>query len=307
MLQIAIKRLIQSIPTLLGMTLIAFVLLNWSGDPTYVLMPEEATEEQREAFREEHGLNDPLPIQYAHFVFNTLRGDLGESITTYEPALDMVLDRLPATLQLAGSAFVLALITAVPMGVIAAYKRGSIVDRLLMGLVLLGQSVPTFWLGMLLIMFFSVRLEILPVSGRGGLQHLILPSIALAVWLLALLGRITRSEMLEVLNQDFVRTARAKGLREIFVIGHAFRNVLISLITTIGIQVSGLLGGALMVEIVFAWPGIGTLIYQSILRRDQPVVLATLLLVAMGTILVNLLADVLYSVVDPRVRTGAGA
>jgi peptide/nickel transport system permease protein len=294
-------RLLQAIPALIGVSLVAFVLLHATGDPTYVLLPPEASAEQRRAFRESYGLDDPLAVQYMRFLGQLVQGDFGTSLSTREPAMEMVLRRVPVTLQLTLVAMAIALAVAVPLGILAAYKRG-MTDRVLMGLVLLGQSVPTFWLGMIAILIFAVRLQILPVSGRGGPEHLVLPSITLAAWLLTLLARVTRAEMLESLRQDYVRTARAKGLREIAVVGHAFRNALIPLITIVAIQFGILLGGALMTEIVFAWPGVGTLMFESILKKDYPVVLATLIFAAVGTVTANAIADVLYGVVDPRVR-----
>ncbi|MFN8636116.1 MAG: ABC transporter permease [Chloroflexota bacterium] len=294
-------RLLQAIPALLGVSFVAFALLYSTGDPTYVLLPPEASPEQREAFRESYGLNDPLVVQYVRFVGRLVTGDFGTSMSTREPALGMVLQRIPATLQLAATAMTIALLVAVPLGVVAAYRRG-MTDRLLMTLVLIGQSVPTFWLGLIVILIFAVFLKLLPVSGRGGLEHLILPSITLAAWLLTLLARVTRSEMLEALGQEYVRTARAKGLRELSVVGHAFRNVLIPLITIVAIQFGILLGGALMTEIVFAWPGIGSLMFESILKKDYPVVLTVLIFAAIGTISANAIADIAYGIVDPRVR-----
>jgi peptide/nickel transport system permease protein len=298
-------RLLQSIPALVGVSLVAFAMLYATGDPTYVLLPPESTPAQREAFREAYGLNDPLMVQYARFLGRMVRGDFGTSMATREPVLGIVLQRVPITLQLALSAMTIALLVAVPLGVLAAHKRG-MTDRLLMTLVLIGQSVPTFWLGLIIILIFAVYLKLLPVSGRGGIEHLILPSITLAAWLLTLLARVTRSEMLEALGQEYVRTARAKGLTEVRVVAHAFRNVLIPLITLVAIQFGILLGGALMTEIVFAWPGIGSLMFESILKKDYPVVLTVLLFAAVGTILTNAIADTLYGIVDPRVRRRAG-
>jgi peptide/nickel transport system permease protein len=294
-------RLLQAIPALLGVSFVAFALLYSTGDPTYVLLPQEATPEQRQAFRESYGLDDPLIVQYVRFVGRLLTGDFGTSMSTREPALGMVMQRIPATLQLAATAMTIALLVAVPLGVLAAYRRGA-TDRVLMSLVLIGQSVPTFWLGLIVILIFAVYLRLLPVSGRGGPEHLILPSITLASWLLTLLARVTRSEMLEALGQEYVRTARAKGLRELSVVGHAFRNVLIPLITIVAIQFGILLGGALMTEIVFSWPGIGSLMFESILKKDYPVVLTILIFAAVGTISANAIADMAYGIVDPRVR-----
>lgn len=294
-------RLLQAIPALIGVTLVAFCLLYSTGDPTYMFLPPETSPEQRQAFREAYGLDDPLMVQYGRFLMRLSQGDLGNSLASRRPVLDIVLERVPITLQLALTSMAIALCIAVPLGVVAAYRRGT-TDKILMMLVLIGQSVPTFWFGLIIILIFAVSMKLLPVSGRGGPEHMILPSITLAAWLLTLMARITRSEMLEALHQEYVRTARAKGLRELAVIGHAFRNVLIPLITIVAIQFGILMGGALMTEIVFAWPGIGSLMYDSILRKDYPVVLAVLLFAAVGTISANAIADLLYGIADPRVR-----
>jgi peptide/nickel transport system permease protein len=305
---IVISRLLQAGPALLGVTAVAFVLLYLTGDPSQALLPPEATEATRAAFRRAYGLDDPLPIQYVHYLSRLVQGDFGRSFAYNQPALQVVLQRLPATIELSSTALLIALALALPAGIISAVKRNSVFDRLAMGVVLLGQSVPTFWLGMLLILLFAVNFHLLPVSGRGTLPQLVLPSVTLALWLAALLARLTRSGMLDVLSQDYVRTARAKGLAEWAVTTrHALRNTLVPIITVLGLQIGGLLGGAVMTETVFAWPGVGTLVLESILKRDYPVVLAALILVATGFVLINLLVDMLYCYLDPRVRTGASA
>jgi ABC-type dipeptide/oligopeptide/nickel transport system permease component len=230
---------------------------------------------------------------------------LGQSFAYRRPALEVVLERLPATLELSAAALLIALTIAIPAGIISAVKRNSVFDHLSMGMVLLGQSVPTFWLGMLMILVFAVGLHVLPVSGRGSFAQLVLPSVTLAMWLLALVARLTRSGMLEVLSQDYIRTARAKGLAEVAVTTrHALRNALVPIVTVVGLQVGGLLGGAVMTEAVFAWPGVGTLVLESILKRDYPVVLAALIMVATAFVLINLLVDLLYGYLDPRARAG---
>lgn len=304
---IVLTRLLQAVPALLGVTAVAFALLYLTGDPSQALLPPEATESAREAFRRAYGLDQPLPLQYVHYLGRLLQGDFGRSFAYNQPALQVVLGRLPATIELSAAALAIALALALPAGIISAVKRNSVFDRLAMGVVLLGQSVPTFWLGMLLILVFAVNLHLLPVSGRGSPAQLILPSITLALWLAALLARLTRSGMLDVLSQEYVRTARAKGLAEWAVTTrHALRNMLVPIITVLGLQIGGLLGGAVMTETVFAWPGVGTLVLESILKRDYPVVLAALILVACGFVLINLIVDVLYCYLDPRVRTAQG-
>ena len=303
MLRFALARLVQAIPSLFGVTLAAFVLLQLSGDVTQVLLPPQADDDVRAQFRQAYGLDQPIPLQYAHYLSRLVQGDFGRSFAYAQPAMLVVLDRLPATLQLTAAAIVLAVLVALPAGIISAVKRGSLMDRAAIGFVLLAQSVPTFWLGMLLILVFAVHFRLLPVSGRGTPAQLILPGLTLSLWLLALLARLTRSGMLEVLSQDYIRTARAKGLNERTVVGrHAFRNALNPIITVIGMQLGGLIGGAVLTETVFAWPGIGTLMLDSILKRDYPVVLAGLMLVAMAFVLINLTVDVVYSYVDRRVE-----
>jgi len=260
----------------------------------------------RADFRRAYGLDQPIPVQYGHYLARLLQGDFGQSFAYRRPALEVVLERLPATLELSSAALLIALTVAIPAGIISAVKRNSIFDHISMGLVLLGQSVPTFWLGMLMILVFAVGLHVLPVSGRGSFAQLVLPSVTLAMWLLALVARLTRSGMLEVLSQDYIRTARAKGLAEFVVTArHAVRNALVPIVTVVGLQAGGLLGGAVMTEAVFAWPGVGTLVLESILKRDYPVVLAALIMVAAAFVLINLLVDLLYGYLDPRVTAGA--
>lgn len=297
------SRILQAIPTLLGVTVIVFLLLQLSGDPASILLPMDATDADRAAFRAAYGLDQPIPVQYVNYLGQLAQGDFGTSFAFQESALNVVLRRLPATLELALAATVLANLIAIPAGVIAALKRGTMFDRGLMALVLVGQSIPTFWLGMMLALVIAVQFHLVPVSGRGGLQHLILPTVTLAVWLIALLARVTRSEMLDVLNHDYVRTARAKGIREQSVIvAHALRNALPPIVTVIGLQFGGLLGGAVMTETVFAWPGVGTLILDSISKRDYPVVMTGILVVAGAFIVINLVLDLLYGSLDPRIK-----
>ena len=288
---------------LVGVVAVVFVLLHLSGDPTYILLPLEATEEQRAAFRHHYGLDRPLAVQFAVYLERCLRGDFGQSFSFQVPALSVVLQRLPATLELTLAALLLAVALAVPAGVLAATRRGTRYDRGLMGLVLVGQSVPTFWLGMMMILIVAVRFHLLPVSGRGTVAQLVMPAVALSLWLVALLARVTRSEMLEVLAQDYVRTARAKGISEPGIARrHALRNALLPILTVVGLQFGGLLGGAVMTETVFAWPGVGTMILDAILKKDYPVVLAGVMVVALGFIVINLMLDLLYSALDPRIR-----
>jgi ABC-type dipeptide/oligopeptide/nickel transport system permease component len=300
-------RLLQAALALFGVTAVAFLLVSLSGDPAFILLTPDAGAAERAAFREMYGLDRPLPVQYARYVAHVVRGDFGRSFAFERPALTVVLERVPATLELTGAAMLLGLAFAIPAGVLAAVRAGSWFDRAVMGVVLVGQSVPTFWLGLLMIRLFAVNLHWLPVSGRGTWAQLVMPAIALALWLAALLARITRSEMLESLAQDYVRTARAKGLSESGVtVRHALGNALLPIVTLVGLQIGTLLGGAVITETVFAWPGVGTLVFDAILRKDYPVVLAVVELVAAAFIVINMSLDVLYGWLDPRLRK-AGA
>jgi peptide/nickel transport system permease protein len=288
---------------LVGVTCVAFLLVSLSGDPAFILLTPDAGEEQRAAFRRLYGLDQPLPVQYARYVGHVARGDFGTSFAFARPALHVVLERVPATLLLTAAAVALGVAVGIPAGVVAAVRAGTVADRMVMALVLLGQSVPTFWLGLLMIRIFAVNLRWLPVSGYGGALNLVMPATALGLYLAALLARLTRSEMLEALAQDYVRTARAKGLSERAVtVVHALKNALLPIVTLIGLQLGALLGGAVVTETVFAWPGVGTLILDAILRKDYPVLLAAVELVAAGFIVINMSLDLLYGYLDPRLR-----
>jgi peptide/nickel transport system permease protein len=296
-------RVLQATLALLGVTCVAFLLVSLSGDPAFILLTPEAGDAQRAAFRQMYGLDQPLLVQYARYVEHVLQGDFGLSFAFERPALTVVMERVPATLELTCAALLLGIGFGIPAGVIAAAREGTWFDRAVMAVVLLGQSVPTFWLGLLMIRVFAVNLRWLPVSGRGTWPQLVMPAVALALWLAALLARITRSEMLESLAQDYVRTARAKGLSERGVtMTHALGNALLPIVTLIGLQIGTLLGGAVITETVFAWPGVGTLVFDAILRKDYPVVLAVVELVASAFIVINMSLDVLYGYLDPRLR-----
>jgi peptide/nickel transport system permease protein len=293
----------QAVPAVLGVIFVVFLLLHLSGDPAQIMLPAEATAEQRAAFRQAYGLDRPFLVQYAAYVAHVVRGDFGQSFSFNEPALRVVLRRFPATVQLALAAIAVAVALALPFGVLAATARGTWRDRAVMAVSVVGQSVPTFWLGMMMILLLAVRFPLLPVSGRGTLAHLVMPTWALAFWLMALLARVTRSEMLEVLGEDYVRTARAKGLSELTVCArHGLRNALLPVATVIGLQLGALLGGAVVTETVFAWPGVGTLILDSILKKDFPVVIAGVVCVATAFIAINLVLDLAYAAIDPRIR-----
>jgi ABC-type dipeptide/oligopeptide/nickel transport system permease component len=269
-----------------------------------MLMASESwNQEQISTFRHQMGFDRPWFVQYLDFLDKALHGDLGVSLRQQQPTVNLIAERLPATLQLAGASMAIAICVGVPIGVAAARSRGSLTDRLLMLGGLLGQSLPVFWLGLLLIMVFAVGLGWFPVAGTGGAQHLVLPSVTLGLFSTAYIARMTRSSMLEVLGRDYVRTARAKGLGERrLVVGHALRNALIPLVTVIGLQFGALLGGAVITETIFAWPGVGRLTIQAIQAKDLPLVQACVLLLAVIFVLANLVVDILYAYLDTRIR-----
>ena len=303
MARLILRRVLRAVAALLVVTAVVFTLLHVSGDPAYILLTPEATAEDRATFRSQYGLDRPLWVQYTRYLGRLTQGDFGQSLSFRIPAASVALERLPATLELTLAAMVLAVLVSIPAAVLAAVRRGTLFDRVLMALTLVGQTVPTFWLGMVMILVLAVRIHLFPASGRGTWLHLVMPATALALWLTALLARVTRSEMIEALEQDYVRTARAKGLAERGIAArHALKNALLPIITVMGLQFGGLLGGAVMTETVFAWPGVGTMIFDAILKKDFPVVLAGVVIVAVGFIIVNLLLDLLYTVLDPRLR-----
>jgi peptide/nickel transport system permease protein len=307
MIRYILVRLLQAVPALLGVSFVAFVLVQASGDMTYVLLPQQATEEQRAEFRRIYGLDQPIPVQYVRYLSHMVQGDFGRSFVYGRPAMEVVLDRFPATFQLTMVAMIIGVGVAIPAGVLSAVKRNSLGDRFLTVMVLVAQAMPTFWTGMLLILIFAVHFHIFPASGRGTPAHIILPGLALSTWPLALTARLTRSGMLEALGQEYVLTARAKGVKEVKVAwNHALRNALLPIVTIIGINFGGMLGGAVLTETVFAWPGIGTLVQASILARDYPVVLSALIFVATLFVLISVGVDILYGFLDPRIRTAHG-
>jgi peptide/nickel transport system permease protein len=298
-----VGRVLQAAVALLGVTAVAFLLVSLSGDPAFILLSPEAGEEQRAAFRRLYGLDAPLPVQYVRYLTHVARGDFGTSFAFDRPAMAVVLERAPATLALTAAALCLGIAVGVPAGVLAAVRAGAVLDRTVMAFVLLGQSIPTFWLGLVMIRIFAVNFRLVPVSGYGTPLHLLMPAVVLGLYLAALLARVTRSEMLEAMVQDYVRTARAKGLPERAVtLAHALKNALLPIVTVIGLQLGALLGGAVITETVFAWPGVGTLVLDAILRKDYPVVLAAVKFVAAAFIVINMGLDVLYGVLDPRLR-----
>jgi ABC-type dipeptide/oligopeptide/nickel transport system permease component len=288
---------------LFGVSFVVFFILHLTGDPALVLLPPDASAEDIQRFREAMGFNDPFLVQYGRFLAGALRGDFGQSVRHGEPAFALVLERMPATFELSGAALVVALCLAVPAGIVSAVRRNTIIDYVSTVTALLGQSMPTFWLGIMLILVFSVWLNLLPSSGRGSIEHLIMPAVTLGLFTTARIMRLTRSGMLEVLNQDYIRTARAKGVSGPPVIWkHALKNAAIPIVTIVGIELGTLLGGAVITETIFAWPGVGRLSVQAIYNRDYPVVQASVFLLASTFVLVNLVVDVVYTYLDPRIR-----
>lgn len=294
------------VPTLLGAVSLVFVLIHLiPGDPVEVMLGETATSADKEALRQSLGLDRPLLTQYRSFLINLAAGDLGRSL--YEPAsvVQIIRARLPATLQLALCAMIAAVLISFPVATLAAIRRGSWIDRSALSFSLLGLSLPNFWLGPLLMIVFSIQLGWTPVSGRGGLSHLFLPAITLGLGMSAILVRILRASLLQVIHQDYVKTARAKGLREKHVwLKHVLRNALLSVVTIMSLQFGGLLAGSLITETIFSWPGIGRLTVQAIQTRDYPLVQGCVLVIATSYVLINFLTDLLYKLVDPRVSYG---
>ena len=303
MLAVLIRRLAHSVLVLWGISTIVFFLTHLSGDPTDLMLPPDATFEERAEFRQRLGFDRPLIVQYVEFLSNAVRLDFGESIRHNQPAMSLVWERVPATLELGLTGLAIALTLAVPLGILAALRRGSWLDTGSLIIAFAGQSFPVFWLGIMLILIFSENLHWLPSSGRGSWQHLILPGITLSALSLAMIMRILRSSLLEVLGADYIRTARAKGLTEQMILyGHALRNASIPVVTVVGLSVGMMLGGAVITETVFAWPGMGRLVIQAISNRDFPVVQAFVVFMAVLIVIINLVVDLLYTVLDPRVK-----
>jgi ABC-type dipeptide/oligopeptide/nickel transport system permease component len=302
MLPYLLKRLWHTVFVVIGISMISFFFIHLSGDPVMLMLPADASHQEIETLREQLGFNDPIPQQYLRFAWQAVRGDFGKSLYYKVPAMELILERLPASLELAMAAMLIALLVAVPIGIISAVHRGSLLDMGSMLGALFGLSMPHFWLGIMLVLLFSVHLGWLPTSGRGTLAHLVMPSLALGMSLMAMFARLTRSVMLEVLSLDYIRTARSKGLREPLVVyKHALKNALIPIVTVAGMQFGFLLGGTVIIETVFAWPGVGRLVVQAIFNRDYPLVQATVLVLSVIFVAVNFLVDMLYMYLDPQI------
>lgn len=327
-----LKRLLLLIPVLLGVSVLVFVVMHvFTSDPTSIILGQHATQQQVAELRQQLGLNDPLYAQYWRFLKNAVRGDLGQSLITKTSVTKEILSRFPATIELALAAIIIASVLGILIGVISAVKQNTIADYLSMVVALIGVSMPIFWLGLILIVVFAVNLRWLPVSGRiqlgfepvhitgfyildslisgnmvalkSTLSHLILPSVALGSYSTAIIARMTRSTMLEIVRQDYIRTARAKGLLEKIVITkHALKNAMIPITTVIGLQLGSLLGGAVLTETVFSWPGVGSYTVDAILKSDYPVVQGAVILMAVVFVVVNLIVDIIYAYLDPRIK-----
>ncbi|KPL18343.1 MAG: hypothetical protein AMJ92_08380 [candidate division Zixibacteria bacterium SM23_81] len=306
MTEYVIRRILLVIPVLFGVTLVTFVLMYVvPGDPVLSMVGERYDQETIESLRAELHLNDPLPVQYLRYIWGVVRGDLGRSFITRRPVMESILEKFPNTLRLAFSAMVVATLIGLVVGIISAVKPYSIWDRLSMTFALAGISVPVFWVGLILILIVAVQLRLLPPSGFGGghIKYLILPAITLGTRSSAFIARMTRANMLEVIHEDYIRTARSKGLREFWVINkHALRNVLIPIITVLGMDFGSYLSGSVLTESIFGWPGLGRYTLLAILKRDFPVIQGAVLFMAVVFVTVNLAVDLLYSVLDPRIR-----
>lgn len=303
MLAFLLRRLAGSLAVLAGVATVVFFILHLTGDPAAIMVAPDATKAEIAAFRHAQGFDRPLVLQFVSYAGGLVHGDIGKSLRHETPALALVLERLPATMELAFFALGVMLLVAVPAGVVSAIKPNSAIDWIVRLFALVGQSAPTYWIGLMLILLFGVGLGWLPVSGIGGLRHLILPGLTLGFFSAAKIMRLTRASMLETLGTDYLRTAAAKGLAPVRVIvNHALRNAWLPIVTAVGIEFGTLLSGAIITENIFAWPGIGRLAVQGVLDRDFPVVEGVVLITATIFVLINVLVDVTYAVLDPRIR-----
>ncbi|NLF12336.1 MAG: ABC transporter permease [Anaerolineaceae bacterium] len=301
-----LSRLGQSILLLFGIIILVFAMVRITGDPAALMMPREATAADIEAFRERMGFNDPLIVQFWDFAKGAITGDFGSSLHFKTPAMPLVLERLPATLQLASIALLMALVVSIPLGLIGGFNPGSLPDSFGRLWALLGQSIPNFWLGLMLIIFFGVKLQWFPTFGRDTWKSVIMPAFVLGLPVMGQLVRLTRSAVLEIRSEDFIRTAHSKGLepRTIYV-KHVLRNVAIPLVSVVGVQFGYMLGGSIYIEAIFSWPGMGGLLEQSIGWRDYPLVQAIAVFTSVVVLVLNLLTDLAYAVIDPRIRYGS--
>lgn len=303
MLQFLVRRLLQSIGLIVGVLVLVFFTVRLTGDPVGLMVARNATPEQREAFRVAHGFDRPLTEQFLAWFGNALRGDLGKSLRLHLPNHELIMQRLPATMELALAALLLALIVALPLGIISGVFPGSPLDLLARAIGLAGQTIPSFWLAMILILVFAVNARLLPSFGRDSLQHLILPAVALSVTSMGQMVRLLRSAVLEITSESYIRTARAKGVREVVItLRHVTPNALIPLVSVVGVNFTYMLGGSVYIETIFAWPGLGTLLNDAISDSDFPLVQAITIFIATFAISINLVTDFIYDLIDPRAR-----
>ena len=304
MLRYILKRILFMIPVMIGVSFLVYFIMDFApGDAVDLLAPPEATAEEKEELRESMGLNRNIFVRYGEYMVNLVQGDLGTSYITKRDVFDNYMEKLPNTIFLGFTSVFFSVLLSIPLGIYAAIHRGTLRDNIAMVIELVGVSIPMFWLGLLLILFFSLRLGWLPSGGINGLKSVILPAITLGVGNMALLTRTTRSSMLEVLNQDYLRTARAKGVSErVVVYKHALKNALIPIITVIGNQMTTVIGGTILTETVFAWPGVGRLVIDSLNSRDTPQVTGSVILTTLGLCIIVLLIDIVYALVDPRIK-----
>lgn len=303
MLRYVLRRVLLALLVVAGVSVVSFGLLFLSGDPAAAMAGDNWTRTQIDEFRHQMGFDRPWYVQYGDFVAHAARGDFGTSLREHRPVFELLMDRMPATLELTGTAFAISALLGMMLGVVSATRRRSIYDRAVLVVTLAGQSMPVFWVGTMLILVFAVRLEWLPIAGQGGLSHLVLPAVALGFFPVARNARVVRSSMLEVLGADYVRTAEAKGLTMTRVLlRHALRNALLPVVTLLALDIGYLLSGAVITESIFAWPGVGRLTVAAVLGKDLPLVEAAVVVLASGFVLINLAVDLCYGAMDPRVR-----
>ena len=299
-----LNKLLFTFPTIFGVVTLVFLIIHLiPGDPVEIMLGETATLTDKAKLRADLGLDLPISVQYFRFITNLVQGDFGMSFHFRQPAFDLIIKRLPATIELSLGALVVALMISVPLGILSAAKQYSFIDQTSLFVALLGVSMPNFWLGPLLIIIFSINLGWLPVSGRGDITHLLLPAITLGSSMAAILTRMIRSSLLDILNEEYIKTARAKGLPEqIILFKHALRNALLPVVTILGLQFGSLLAGSIITETIFSWPGIGRLTIQAIISRDYALVQGCVMIIALGYVFINLLTDLLYVWIDPRIK-----
>ena len=300
--QYLLKRIAQSLIVIIGIGAIVFVITHLTGDPTDLLLPQEATEEDRLLLHRQLGLDRPIPVQFADFMFRMIQGDFGRSFRHQSPALTLLLNALPATIRLTLFAMALSIVAAVPIGIFSATRPGTLCDRIGMVVALIGQSMPVYWAGLMMILLFAVKLHWLPSTSGSGFRSMIMPAVTLGMFAMAAIARFTRSAMLDVLDTDYIRTARIKGLAEwVVVLKHALKNAAIPVITMTSLQFGRMLAGTVIVETIFSWPGLGRLAVQAIYNRDYPVVQAAVFITSLIFVLINLLVDIIYTYIDPRI------